>query len=47
MVHGCGGTGTTFSFARRAVTASSTALLPDLLTMTGLPTVPFFSMLRK
>ena len=36
MVHAWGGTGTTFNFARRDVTASSTALLPDLLTTTAL-----------
>ena len=45
MVHACGGTGMTFSLARRDVTASSTALLPDLLTMTALETLPSFAML--
>jgi len=47
MVHACGGTGTTFSLARRDVTASSTALLPDLLTTTALDTLPSFPMVRS
>ena len=42
MTAACGGTGTTFRFARNVVTASSTALFPDLLTMDVLTTLPSF-----
>ena len=47
MTAACGGTGTTFRFARNVVTASSTALFPDLLTMDVLTTLPSFSIVSS